>query len=345
MRSLFKRNINLLLHILFWVASFKVLYDLFRDSDGTSKTDIIYTSVFLITLMIPVYINLRILIPLLFSKNRYLLYALSFIGLIPLFSLFNHFTFNKLIDFIFPGYYFISYYDLTDLSKFMLVFLSLTSLLKLSKSWFLVNEAKKKLALAEKEKIHNELLALKSQIHPHFMFNSLNNIYSLAMKKSDKAPGAIISLGNILRYTIYQGAEEKVELADEIRILQQFIELQSLRFKGSKVEFGTDIENKKSKIAPLVFLPLIENGFKHGIKGDVKGGFLKINLVEKKGEIFFSIINNKGVVDSVEDPKLKGIGLDNVRRRLEISYPGSHEFKVFNEEDTFRVELKIMTNE
>ena len=335
LKKIFNKYLNIVFHLGFWILSFKVLYDLFKEGDSISKADLIYTSVFLITIMLPVYLNLRLLIPKLFSRNKYMGYGISF----------NHLTFNRLVDYVFPDYYFISYYELVDLAKFITVFLILTSLLKLSKSWFLVNEAEKKLALAEKEKINSELLALKSQINPHFLFNSLNNIYSLALKSSDSTPGAIIKLGNLLRYIIYRGPEEKVKLGDEIDILNQFIELQKLRSKKADILFNTEIYNNDVKISPLIFLPLIENGFKHGVKSDTNGTFLHIRIRSSEDKIVFSAENNKGKVDNTDDEKHKGIGLDNVKRRLEISYPGKHEFSIFDREELFKVELIIYFHE
>ncbi|MFW5821611.1 MAG: histidine kinase, partial [Bacteroidota bacterium] len=183
-------GIGILQHIVFWLISFRVVLEIFSSSSDPVKIDYIYTSVFLFTIMIPVYLNLYFFIPRLLSKRKYLLYSLSLLLLIVLFSTFNQLTFNRFIDYFFPGYYFISYYAFFDVVKFFVVFLFLTTLLKLSKAWFFVSETKQKLTEAEKQKIENELMALKSQVNPHFMFNNLNNIYSLSLKNSEKTPEA-----------------------------------------------------------------------------------------------------------------------------------------------------------
>jgi len=157
--------------------------------------------------------------------------------------------------------------------KFFLVFLFLTTLLKLSKAWFFVSETKQKLTEVERQKIENELKALKSQVNPHFMFNNLNNIYSLSLKNSEKTPEAIVKLGDILRYVIYEAKNDKVRLEKEIKLIKDYIDLEKLRTRYSEINFITEDIELEIEIAPLLFLPLIENGFKHGIRGDKKGFF------------------------------------------------------------------------
>ncbi|MGC9344921.1 MAG: sensor histidine kinase [Bacteroidales bacterium] len=333
-------RIRLLQHALFWLVSFRVLLGMFSSSSEIVKIDYIYTSVFLFTLMLPVYINLYLSIPLFLSRRRYLLFAISFILLVLLFSGFNQLTFNRLIDYIFKDFYFISYFEFIDIAKYFLVFLSITTLLKLSKAWFEVAEARKKLAESQKQKIENELLALKSQVNPHFMFNSLNNIYSLALKKSDETPGAIIKLGDILRYVIYDAQEDHVTVEKELKLIRDYVDLQKIRSRNAKVQLDVSGLREDLEIAPLLFLPLVENGFKHGIKGDLKG-WLNISFRQEGDYLFFKAENNLGTTEKIEKKKYTGIGIENVRRRLEISYPGMHEFHIFENGKSYRVELKI----
>lgn len=337
----FVAELRLIQHFLFWLLSFRILLGVFANSNDFLLIDFIYTGVFISTILIPVYLNLRLLIPKLLSIKKYFLFVISFSVVLALSVIFNHLVFSKLIDYIFPEYYFISYYDLIDIAKFILVFMALTSLLKLSKSWFFLNETKKRLTQVETEKYRNELLALRSQINPHFMFNSLNNIYSLILSKSDKAPDAVIKLGNIMRYVIYDGSKDRVVLKNEIKILQEYIDLQNLRTKKSEISFSFEIQNTEAKVAPLIFLPIVENGFKHGIKGDVENTYLNIVLKEADNVVTFKTENNKGIGEKIDNNQNKGIGIENVKRRLELIYPGNHEFHIFDEEDRFIVEIKI----
>ena len=334
-------GIRVLQHFLFWLLSFRILLGIFSITNEILLIDYIYTGVFTFTIVIPVYFNLRLLIPKLLSQNKYIAFSFAFIVVLIFSVLFNYLCYSYIIDYIFPEYYFISYYELVDLTKFILVFMLLTTLLKLSKSWFFVSEARNKLALLETEKYMTELQALKSQINPHFMFNSLNNIYSLILSKSAKAPDAVIKLGNIMRYVIYDGSKDKVLLKDEVKILEEYIDLQNLRTKNAAITFTTDIQNDDLEISPLIFLPILENGYKHGIKGDVKGAFLNVNLSYKNNTLSFRAVNNKGVSERIEKNEQKGIGLKNLKRRLELIYPERHEFLIFEEADRFVVDIQI----
>ena len=161
-------------HLLFWSLSFYILLNIFSGSSSFQKIDFIYTGIFLISLLVPVELNSFVFIPRFLNRRRYLIYGFLFLASLVLFSLFNQFLFNRLIDEILPGYYFISYYSYFDILKFFLIFIVVTTLLHLSKEWFELNENRQKVILLEKEKIDAELKALSNQVNPHFLFNSLN---------------------------------------------------------------------------------------------------------------------------------------------------------------------------
>ena len=138
---------------------------------------------------------------------------------------------------------------------------------------------------------------------------------------------------------------KQVKIGDEINILKQFIELQKLRSKDSDIVLKTEIKDKDLKISPLIFLPIIENGFKHGVKADTKETFLHIDIKSTDKVLFFKSINNKGKGKTEEDDKYKGIGLENIKRRLEISYPMKHEINIFDNDKSFSLELKLILDE
>jgi hypothetical protein len=245
----------------------------FSTSNKVEKIDYIYTALFHVSLATAVYLNIWVLVPRVLQQGRYLIYFVCLLALIFFGALFNQVTFNHLVDLVLPGYYFISFYDIGDILKFVFIYVALTSLLKLSKGWFLLTQAEKQIMLIRQEKVESELKALKSQINPHFLFNSLNNIYSLSMGESGKAPAAILKLSDLMRYMLYESNEEKVPLKKEIDFLENYIDLQRLRSdQRSKIEYNRDGSPGGLKIAPLLFLPLVENSFKHGIKGDTAGG-------------------------------------------------------------------------
>lgn len=329
-------------HVLFWTISYIFLVNFFSTSNKVEKIDYVYTALFHVSLVTVVYLNIWILIPRVLQKGRYLVYFLCLLVLIFTMSQFNQVTFNHLVDLVLPGYYFISFYDIGDILKFVFVYVALTSLLKLSKGWFLLTRAEKQIMLIRQEKVESELKALKSQINPHFLFNSLNNIYSLSMGETGKAPAAILKLSNLMRYMLYESNEEKVPLEKEIEFLENYIELQRLRSdQRSTIEYSKDGSSGGLKIAPLLFLPLVENSFKHGIKGDPAGGYVKIKLDIGESNLELSLENNKGKVDEIEGQEDSGIGLANVKRRLELLYPEKSLLETHDTGGDFKVKLKL----
>jgi len=222
------------------------------------------------------------------------------------------------------------------------VYLGLTTLFILSKSWIDLADSTKELAKKEKELIHNELKALKAQVNPHFLFNSLNSIYSLSLQKSDHAPEVILKLSNVLRYMIYESNEQGVELKKEIDFIENYIDLQKLRTKNADaVKLHIDGQVTDQKVAPLILIVFIENAFKHGVKGDTVNQFIHIDLKVTEREIYFTSENNLGIVDETENNEYKGLGLENVKRRLELLYHDNYELKLSRTPETFIVDLKI----
>ena len=333
---------RILQHALFWTASFLFLLNYFSSSDKLEKIDVIYTLLFHISLVATVYLNLWILIPRILRKGRYLIYFFCLAAGVFLGAEFNQLTFNRLVDLILPDYYFISYYELTDILKFVFVYVALTSLLKLSKGWFLLTQTEKQLMAIRQEKTETELKALKSQINPHFLFNSLNNIYSLSLGGSGTAPAAILKLSDMMRYMLYESNVEQVPLRQELRFMDNYIELQRLRSdRRSRIDYRKKGNPSGKNIAPLLFLPFIENAFKHGIKGDPSGGYVRIRLEILNDAVDLYVENNRGKVDKVEKGDYNGIGLSNVKRRLELLYPGHYDLDIRQEERTFSVRVKL----
>jgi len=188
------------------------------------------------------------------------------------------------------------------------------------------------------EKSKTELSLLKSQINPHFFFNTLNNLYALTIKNSKQAPEVILKLSDMMRYTIYEGEKEKVELGDEIEYLNNYIELHKIRYKKTvDITFKHQIDTSLS-IAPLMYIILLENAFKHGIETLTENAFIHINLYEDDDFIYFNIENN---FDPKEISETKGIGLTNLKRRLALIYPKKYELDSCQENNTYSVTLKI----
>ena len=325
-------------HILFWSLSFLILINIFKVSVEIKPIDLIYTSIFHIPVLLIVYINLRILFPIFLEKEKYFLYGIFVLTLTFAGSAFYLVLFNHWVDYILPGYYFIAYYNFWDISLYFFIYLSLTSLFRLARGWFRLQEI-------EKEKTLAELKALKSQINPHFLFNSLNNIYSLARKNSPVIPEKIIQLSDLMRHILYESDAEYIALEKEVEMIKNYIDLQILRGSSNeRITFDVTKEIKGKKVAPLIFLPFVENSFKHGVKGGGDDLFVNASLEILEDNLVFKIENRKGKSLSMGNSKYQGIGIENVRKRLELIYPGKHSLKISDDKGIFKVILQIRLN-
>ncbi|MBK7940062.1 MAG: histidine kinase [Lewinellaceae bacterium] len=199
---------------------------------------------------------------------------------------------------------------------------------------------KKREALLYAEKLNAELLALKGQIHPHFLFNTINNIYALARRKSDKTAPVALKLASLLRYILYESAKPSVRLEQEVQNLRDYVELEKLRFDEDRlsVEMTTDIDDPGRQITPLLLLPLVENAFKHGAGEKRSEAWVKINIVLKNNVLQCDIKNAK---EKDQVANAQGIGLRNVRRQLELLYSGRHEFHIADSGDVFSAHIRI----
>jgi len=322
-------------HASFWALSFLVLLNILKVSAEIQPIDLVYTVVFHIPIVLVVYLNQSVLFPLLLAKQRNLAYSVSLVAGISAGAVFYILLFSRWIDFIFPGYYFIAYYGFWDISLYLAVYVAATSLIKLARGWF-------RLQQIEQEKTLTELKALKSQVNPHFLFNSLNSIYSLARKNSPTLPETILKLGSLMRYVIYETDVDKIGLQKEIEIISDYIALQKIRTsEGDKVEFKIEGDPGETKIAPLIFLPFIENSFKHGLQRGKTESFIKIKIEITGAVLNFEIENSKGLPVETGLQEYKGIGIENVKKRLGLVYPGAHVLKISENDKVFKVLLQL----
>lgn len=191
----------------------------------------------------------------------------------------------------------------------------------------------------EKEKSQTELDLLKQQLNPHFFFNTLNNLYALSLQKSDKTPESILQLSELMRYTIYKGQEKTVKLSQELDHIDDYIQLQQIRLqKNLNFEFNKQVKNDQVDIAPLLLIVLIENAFKHGIEPADDTASLKLSLISNDNTLVFSCENS---FDPEEVNEIKGIGIDNLRKRLELLYPDRYTLEITTIANIFRAELKL----
>lgn len=226
---------------------------------------------------------------------------------------------------------------LVQTTRSSLVFALYALFIRFIVDWYIAQKQKAELINQNQA---SELALLRSQINPHFLFNTLNNIYSLVYKKSDNAPEAVMKLSSIMRYMLYDAVEEKVPLEKEIEYLKSFIELQELRLMNKNfVRFDITGQVQGCTISPMVLIPFIENAFKHGSK-QVKSPGIEVDLDIQEKQIAFKVKNYIAKSASEKD-EAGGIGVHNINRRLELIYPGQHRLDVLKTADIFQISLEI----
>ncbi len=191
----------------------------------------------------------------------------------------------------------------------------------------------------QQEKTTAELQLLKAQVHPHFLFNTLNNIYSFSLLHSPKTPELILKLSSLLHYMMYDCKAEEVKLEKEIEVMKNYIDLERERY-GNRIEISWNVSGdvKDIMITPLLLLPFLENAFKHGIAEQIEKPKLMVDIVVRNGVLSSTICNSKNNYIPFSE---NGIGIDNVKKRLELLYPNRYELHIKNEEDLFTVFLQL----
>jgi len=231
----------------------------------------------------------------------------------------------------------------------LIVYLVTLAIVFISVSIMLLREkgrGKSEQAQFEKEKREMELFALKNQIDSHFIFNTLNNIYGLALKKSDHTPQSVLLLSEILSFVIYETKNDFYPLSKEIQLIRNYIELEKMRYGESiSIDFEVNDIIDNSFITPLILFTFLENSFKHGVSKTVHNPWVKIRLKSSVSEIFFEIENSipENPDNSGQDGN-KGIGLENIRRRLTLLYPQMHKLVTRKSENSFYVGLSLFNN-
>lgn len=225
---------------------------------------------------------------------------------------------------------------------FLFAALVFSTVLKIIKEWLLQQAVQKEL---ENKHLQSELSFLKSQINPHFLFNTLNSIYALTLKKSDAAPEIVLRLSEMMRYMLYKSNEKKVPLEQEIKYIQNYLALEKTRY-GDKAQIAFEYAGDSPSnytIAPLLFITFLENSFKHGLSQSIAQGSVECLLYLEDNTIDFTLQNSK-TSEKDENYFQGGIGLVNVKRRLDLIYPNKYELEIHDSDDTYVVNLKIDLN-
>ncbi len=328
-------------HVLFWVTHlvfYATLYGSFQENyRQTFFEELLYLPVRIIF----TYFTLYYLLPRFLLTGKYGEFALWFLG--------SSFLAGTLQRYFFYNYYYPIYYPqaLADpffyFPKIVKMFVMIypvtftATAIKLLKYWYTNQKAQQVL---KEEKLQAELKFLKTQIHPHFLFNTLNNLYALTLKKSERAPDMVLKLSELINYMLYECTSDEVPLAKEIKFIRNYIDIEKMRY-GDKLDVDIRItgEVNDRTIAPLILLPFVENCFKHGASEELSQSWVKVSVDAQEHVILIKVENNK--TNGNGHARKEGIGIQNVKRRLDLLYPEQYELKIMNGEETFLVVLTI----
>lgn len=334
-------------HLLFWLGSITLFLFIFSFyEEKLYFNQLIKSIVTNFGFALAVYINLYYLIPRFLKQKNYIFYIFWLIVLITSSSLFIQ------LLFIFPlkillgiEEQFASFNPTLHSAYFFatLVYVATTSFLKFIKEWLALQDLNLKIAKVERQKLEAELKTLKGQLNPHFLFNSLNNIYSLALIKSEKVPELILKLSDLMRHIIYESKENYIPIEKEIEFVDNFIALQKIRISDpSTIQYTIKGNIPPAKIAPLLFEPFIDNAFKHGLPGIGNKDFITIEFdFNTPGFLYFNIKNNYEDIEHW-NKKNSGIGIQNVKQRLKYLYKLNEcTLKINKENRIYSVSLKL----
>jgi hypothetical protein len=192
----------------------------------------------------------------------------------------------------------------------------------------------------KEQQLSSELSYLKAQLHPHFFFNTLNNIYALALKQSTDTAPVVAKLADMMRYILYEAEQPLVPLSKEIAFLTNYINVEQIRYsRSATIEFDVQVNEQDTFIQPLLLLPFVENAFKHGLQDETGNGFVNIIIYRDETELTLEVANSKPSVKR----SIVGVGLQNVRKRLELLYPGKHQLDVTSNETFYQANLTLRT--
>ena len=332
-------------HILFWVAywvSTSLIYGSFEEDYAASfEWELLYIP----GKILATYFTLYVVLPRFFLTKKYALSVFAFLLTIIatailqraldysiIYPLYEHYDWME-DPFWYPAKIFksaIGVYPVVALAAFI----------KLAKHWYSQEKEAREL---NSQKLEAELNFLKAQIHPHFLFNTLNNLYALTLKKSDASPEIVLKLSDLLSYMLYECNSRLVSLNKELSLIENYISLEKIRYGDRlKVRYTTSGVEKENLLPPMLLLPFVENAFKHGTSEILEDAWVNINIDITDTQLLFDIENSNGhKQESDEQDYQKGIGLNNVKRRLELLYENGYTLNISDSDTSYHVHLVI----
>lgn len=325
------------LHVLVWIMVFGLMLMAGSDHEITLM-EIVRKLINLAFYILVVYINLGYLVPKFLNQKNFMTYVLLLLAMVAVFTPIKVLLLYITYDEVDPREFLV----MNQHTVFLLLFMMAggSTVIKIISDWQRHQRDRKDL---ETQRMQSEIKFLKSQINPHFLFNTLNSLYALTLKKSDKAPEIVIKLSEMMRYMLYESNERRVPLQKEVNYIENYLALESLRQGGhADIQFTVEGQITDQTIAPLIFIPFLENSFKHGLNHQISDGYVHVTMKVLGNKLLLRILNSKPVHPPLPSEKSTGgIGLTNVRRRLNLLYPTQYKLDIEDNDKEHIVELSL----
>lgn len=331
-------------HLLFWVFVFLMYWLIAAGMMGRYKQELVMNLFVLPVRMLGAYSLMYLILPVATEKKKFIIFGI----IVLIHALLYGFLIYATYYFVnpFPEFFDFKKMPLFNPTKILTKAVSdyiipvLAASILLFKKWYADEQKNKQLS---EEKLAAELNFLKAQVHPHFLFNTLNNLYALTLLKSDKTPDIVLKLSDLLDYMIYKSNDDFVPLDKELETVAGYIELEKMRYdERLNLSYSVNGDPASHKIAPLILMPFIENCFKHGASKDRISPVIKIQIDISPDRLILKAVNSIPEEKEVNNQVSNGVGLNNVKRRLELIYPKNHNLVIKQDPKQFEIELTIL---
>lgn len=333
----------ILFNIIFWLSYF--LYEWLNNGayDDQYKQHFLHACMVIPTTMITAWLSVHVIVKKFYPKNRDAFWICQILVAVAVVLFRRAFNYYYTYPTYFPGatttqpFFFLPKILIEFVNLYL--FVALYAVFHVIRRWY---EQQKQMQELKQQKTTAELALLKSQVHPHFIFNTLNNIYAVTVKNNPETAGYLLHLARFLEYNLYNAQHDMVTLESELAYIQDYVSLQQLRY-GNKVDYSVSEygSTKGLQLPPLLLLPLIENSFKHGVDSMVDDdAWVRVEISNREQDLTIKVENSREAMETKNGTN-GGLGLKNVKKRLELIYPDQHDLKILEESNSFLVVLKV----
>jgi sensor histidine kinase YesM len=343
----YRGRFRILWHILFWLSYWLYHSLIYGSYEQDYLAQFQWESFYLPVKMAATYLTLYVLLPRYFLNRKYVEFALTLAGSFIIAAVIqralDYAIVYRIMD---PSLLQEPFFNTAKILKIVIGIypvVALAAFIKLAKYWY---ERDRQTQELEKGKLEAELKFLKAQVHPHFLFNTLNNLYALTLKQSKKASEVVLRLSSLLKYMLYEGIERQVKLQKELDVIETYISLEKIRY-GDRLDVSYNVtgETGDKEIPPMLLIPFVENSFKHGTGEQSEQVWINIGVEVNGNHFKLMVENSKNSSEPIDETGYKeGIGLKNVQRRLKLLYGDDYDLQIVEEPATFLVILKLKLN-